>query len=93
MPKIILQGYILVPDNNLESVTAALDEHIRLTREEPGCLVFEVTRDEKQVNRFNVYEEFVDRDAFEFHQQRVAGSYWGDITRNVTRHYQASGLD
>ena len=93
MSKVILQGYILVPDSDLEDVEAALPEHIRLTQQEAGCLVFEVARDETKPNRFNVFEEFVDRDAFDRHQQRVQESRWGKITVNVSRHYEISGLD
>lgn len=93
MSKVILQGYILVPDNDLDGVEAALPEHIQLTQQEAGCLVFEVTTDKANPNRFNVYEEFVDRDAFKRHQQRVSDSPWGKVTVNVSRHYEISGLD
>jgi len=93
LSKVILQGYILVLDDDLDNVEEALPEHIQLTKQEAGCLVFSVTKDEADPNRFNVYEEFADPEAFEKHQQRVRESRWGAITANVSRHYEVSGLD
>ena len=90
MSKVILQGYILVADEELELVTRELELHKELTREEIGCLVFEVEPDESAPNRFNVYEEFQSKGAFEHHQQRVSGSMWGKVTKNVSRHYQVT---
>lgn len=87
MEKVILQGYIEVPESELESVLAALPRHIELTRSEPGCLVFNVERDPVIDNRFRVYEEFVSQEAFDQHQARTSESHWGAVTRNVTRHY------
>tara|TARA_R110002110_G_scaffold71258_1_gene190591 strand:+ start:880 stop:1158 length:279 start_codon:yes stop_codon:yes gene_type:complete len=91
--QIILKGHIIVPDGDLPAVSAALVEHIRLTREEPGCLCFEVNVDQDNPNRYNVYEEFQDRSTFEQHQQRVAASDWGAVTQNVSRHYEIEERD
>lgn len=88
MPKLTLQGCIHVPDADLESVQAALPNHIALTLKEEGCLVFKVTQDKANKNVFNVHEEFVNRNAFETHQQRVKTSHWGQVTMNVERQYQ-----
>ena len=89
---VVLQGYIVVPDADLDMVRKELDRHIRLTRLEEGCLCFEVTPDDDEPNRFNVYEEFVDGASFEKHQARVGNSTWGKVTENVARHYQIEGL-
>ena len=86
--KIRLRGYITVPDADLNAVRAALPEHIRRTRDEAGCLCFDVTTDPSDPHRFDVYEEFVDRLAFERHQTRVRNSEWGRISANVSRHYE-----
>ena len=86
--KIRLHGYITVSDEDLDRVRGALAEHIRLTRQELGCLRFEVDPDAADPNRFNVYEEFIDRRAFERHQVRVRTSTWGDVSANASRHYQ-----
>ena len=88
MPKVILQGEILVPKNDLPSVLAELPRHIERTRKEQGCLVFEVTQSAEISGVFNVYEEFIDRDAFERHQARVKASHWGKITTSVERRYK-----
>ena len=88
MPKITLEGHIIVPSADLESVKNELLNHIELTRAEDGCVIFEVAQDSNNKNRFNVYEEFVDQKSFSSHQQRVGQSAWGNITINVERHYQ-----
>lgn len=87
MGRVILSGHIEVPEMELEVVTEALKQHIELTRSEPGCLVFEVSQSSDSPTHFKVYEEFVDKTAFEFHQTRVKESYWGQVTENVTRSY------
>ena len=90
MAKIILQGFIVVPDPDLTVVKNALLTHIKLTLAEAGCLIFKVTADENHPNKFSVYEEFINQAAFDHHQARVKTSTWGDVTKNVTRHYQIS---
>jgi quinol monooxygenase YgiN len=91
MSKVIVQGFIIVPDDDLDAVSAELPTHISATRSESGCLVFEVTASSEQPGRFDVYEEFTDATAFEHHQRRVADSQWGRVTQNVSRHYEITG--
>lgn len=43
MSKVVLEGHILVPDADLAPVIAARETHIMHTRQEKGCLVFNVT--------------------------------------------------
>ncbi|GAA5524222.1 hypothetical protein Maes01_00776 [Microbulbifer aestuariivivens] len=88
MSKVTLRGYILVPESELEVVKNELDNHKRPTLEEPGCLVFRVTENPENPLRFDVYEEFAHRAAFDLHQQRVRASRWGQVTLNIERHYQ-----
>lgn len=85
--KIILEGSIVVPEEDLEAVLSELPKHVKLTRAEPGCLVFKVTQHADDACKFDVYEEFENRAAFEAHQTRVRASEWGQIAQNVTRHY------
>lgn len=89
---VILSGYLEVPEERLESVRAALDLHIRLTRAEPGCLVFDMIEDPEVPGRFDVYEEFVDPDAFRSHQRRAEASAWGRVSLGLTRRYTITGL-
>ena len=77
LSKVTLQGHIIVSDSDLSVVKKALSTHITLTKAEPGCLIFKVTVDAKNSNKFNVYEEFVNQDAFNQHQLRVKQSNWG----------------
>ncbi|WP_431689346.1 putative quinol monooxygenase [Hahella sp. NBU794] len=88
MSKVILKGYIIVPHEDLSAVEQALPIHTQLTLEEEGCLIFEVTKHDGDPRRFDVYEEFVDRAAFNAHQARVKNSHWGGVSLNVARHYE-----
>lgn len=88
MAKVTLTGFIIVPESDLEQVKSELVNHQRLTLQEPGCLTFRVTESADNPLQFDVYEEFIDRAAFESHQQRVKASYWGTVTVNVERHYR-----
>ena len=88
MPRVILKGYILVPESDLSAVKLELQKHIEQTRNEAGCLVFEVFADPLIAGRFNVYEEFSSKPAFESHQDRVRNSSWGELTVNIERHYE-----
>lgn len=92
MSKVVLQGAIIVPEQDLAAVFAALPLHAHLTRSEPGCLQFEVKQGPGEPNVFSVYEEFVDRGAFEAHQLRSRTSEWGRIAANVIRHYEVKEL-
>ncbi len=91
--KAILQGYIVVPDEDLDEILNELPIHIKLTREENGCTNFQVDQSPSAVRRFDVYEEFIDQDSFETHQERVSGSRWGMITKNVSRHYKVETVN
>jgi quinol monooxygenase YgiN len=93
MEKVILNGHIIVADEDLTAVQSELATHIALTHQESGCIVFNITADTNNVNKFNVYEEFSDKESFAAHQVRVKGSKWGSLTGNVERHYEVTGLD
>lgn len=88
MSKVILKGYILVPESELELVKSELDNHVRLKYQEPGCITFCVTENAVNPLRYDVYEEFIDEAAFQAHQKRVQESHWGKVTMNVERHYE-----
>ena len=84
---ITLTGYIDVPADRLEEVSAALPAHIALTRAEPGCLSFEVTPHPTVPGRFDVAERFTDRAAFDAHQARTRVSDWAGVTAGLPRVY------
>jgi quinol monooxygenase YgiN len=85
--RIFLDGPIDVPPERLEEVRATLPEHIRLTLAEPGCLSFQVSESGSVAGRFEVSEVFVDRAAFDAHQQRAKASAWFEVTAGIPRDY------
>ena len=90
MPIVTLNGYIEVPDEDLDAVLAALPEHVDATKAEDGCIDFEVLQDKGRPNRFNVSEMFRDIESFEYHQERTASSPWAVLTANAVRHYEVT---
>ncbi len=91
MSKVILEGYVLASDFDLASVKRELSNHIKLTRQEEGCLVFEVSQDNENKNRFNVYEEFTSQETFKAHQLRLINTEWSKISEKLEKHYITSG--
>ncbi|MBN2906464.1 MAG: antibiotic biosynthesis monooxygenase [Rhodobacteraceae bacterium] len=89
---VILSGHFEVPADRLDALRAALPAHIRLTRAEPGCLAFDIIEDPARPGRFEVYEEFIDADAFRAHQRRADAAPWGRVSLGLTRHYTVTGL-
>lgn len=77
----------------MAAVLEALPGHIENTRRESGCVTFEVTRDVRIRNRFNVHEVFASEQSFRDHQARVRESRWGRISASAERHYQVEGVD
>lgn len=90
---VILTGYIDVPPDRRDAIRAALPEHIRLTRAEPGCLSFEVIESASTPGRFAVAERFTDAAAFTAHQTRAAASDWARISDGIPRNYEIKGLE
>lgn len=88
MSKFTLKGFIIIPEVDLETVIRELATHIDLSRREIGCLRFKVTQDKDNKYKFNVYEEFRNKDSFLKHQDRVRSSTWGAVTKNVKRYYK-----
>ncbi len=93
MTKVVLKGHIIVSECDLAAVKEELPNHIALTRDEEGCLVFEVSQAPDNPFRFNVYEEFDNANSYRSHQSRVQASVWGSITTNVERHYTLEGME
>ena len=90
MSKVILEGYVLVADSDLLAVKRELENHIQLTRKEEGCLVFNVSQDNENKNRFNVYEELTSQNAFKLHQKRISTTEWGKVSSRLEKHYKTS---
>jgi len=88
LSKVILEGYVIAPDSDLAAIEEELPNHLLLTRQEEGCIKFEVTQDHKNPNRFNVYEEFTSEKAFDTHRQRLRGTRWSEVSSNLEKHYK-----
>ena len=83
-----LTGVLICSTEETETVRAALPEHLRLTRAEPGCLAFDVTGTAPGI--FSVAERFSDRAAFAAHQARTRTSGWWRITGHMARDFSLS---
>lgn len=70
-----------------ESIRRFLPEHIRLTKNEPGCVAFEVEETADPLV-WTVDELFVDQESFVSHQERTKKSRWGVETRSIQRQYE-----
>ena len=88
-----LNGHLNVPADRVEDIRAALQEHIRLTLAEAGCIRFDVHENPDQPGQFIVSEEFKDPAAFDAHQARVQSSDWGRISAGLERDYKITGLE
>ena len=88
MSHVILTGFLICRTlDESDRVAALLPDHIRLTRSEPGCQVFEVIRSMSDPLRFAVREVFASRADFEAHQSRARESIWGRSTKGIPRDY------
>ena len=87
MNKIVLQGQLIIPAEELDAVLAALSEHKVLTQKEPGCLVFNVEQNADNPLVLDVYEEYESQEAFAHHQERTRASAWWQVTQHCERQY------
>ena len=88
MGQVTLSGDILAPAADLPGLRAGLADHIVATRNEPGCVSFEMGEDPNHPGRFNLEEVFADRDALDQHRARMQASPWADASKNIQRHYE-----
>ncbi|ANT59300.1 antibiotic biosynthesis monooxygenase [Salipiger sp. CCB-MM3] len=90
MSAVQLTGTMTAPEDRAEAVRAAMPEHIRLSREEPGCVFFELRETDPGV--FEVSELFLNRAAFDAHQARTRASDWFRVTGDLPRDYDVADL-
>ena len=85
-----LTGCLVCADGEeMKIVERHLPRHIELTREEAGCLHFDVVQTEDPLV-WSVIERFADQSAFDAHQARVRASDWGRATAGIKRDYVIS---
>ncbi|MEZ5912014.1 MAG: antibiotic biosynthesis monooxygenase [Paracoccaceae bacterium] len=93
MTTVRLNGKLLCRNAEEARIVARyLPEHIRLSREEPGCLHFDVAPLPDAPLVWTVSESFVDAAAFEAHQTRTRESRWYRATSAITREFVVNGL-
>ncbi len=89
MPKVYLEGLLIAHSAAEHAVVDLyLDDHIALTRAEPGCLKFEVNPDATDRNKWHVSEVFESEEAFEAHQARAKTSEWGEVSERLERRFK-----
>jgi len=88
MGVIRLAGRMTCAADEAAAVRAALPEHIRLSRAEPGCITFDVTETAPCV--FTVSESFADRAAFDAHQTRSRASAWWRVSGHLPRDFEVT---
>lgn len=69
-----------------------LPEHKKLTREETGCVSFEVTETADPLI-WKVEELFTNQATFDAHQKRTRASVWGRETSAIAREYEISEVE
>lgn len=83
-----LSGHLICATAEEATLVALhLPDHIRLSRAEPGCLSFDVTRTVDPL-LWQVEESFASRAAFEAHQERTRTSDWFARTGHIRRSYR-----
>lgn len=87
MSMIELNGTLICKDlSDVSIIERFLPKHIELSRDEPGCLRFEVTQSDDPLV-WDVSEQFIDQSSFDSHQARVQSSEWGHVTAHMQRDY------
>ena len=88
MSRVYLDGLLIANSAAHRAVIDLyLEDHIALTRAEPGCLKFEVTEDARDRNKFHVSEIFDSEDSFAAHQARAKDSEWGKHSEKLERKF------
>lgn len=87
-PMLGLTGRLICADaGQMMTALSLLPDHIRLSREEPGCLHFDLWQDEDPLV-WHLSELFVDADAFAAHGARTKDSAWGREGTAIGRDFQ-----
>lgn len=80
---VTLKGTLRCNPDDAAIVRAALPDHIRLSRAEPGCEFFEIV--ESEPGLFTVHERFKDDAALDAHTARTRASDWWRLTGHIPR--------
>ena len=87
-PMVALTGRLTCADaGQMMTALSLLPGHVALSRDEPGCLRFELWQDDDPLV-WHLSELFVDADAFAAHGKRTADSPWGRESAGIGRDFQ-----
>ena len=78
---IVIAVEFVVEADNADAFRDRVLAHARNSLEEPGCLRFDVSRDQADTNRFLLYELYADETAFEAHRQTTHLAAFFDLAR------------
>lgn len=82
---IAISGTITCQPDDLDLVLVLLPDHIALSQQEPGCLLFTIVQTGAGACVFDVSERFVDQNAFDAHTARTRKSIWWQKTQHIPR--------
>ncbi|WP_422076283.1 putative quinol monooxygenase [Vannielia sp.] len=87
MGKIRVEGRLVCANEaQAEIARTHLPEHIRLSREEPGNLRFDLAPSDDPLV-WTLSEVFESPEAFAAHQARTKASTWGQVSGEITRDF------
>lgn len=90
-PMVGLTGHLFCADaEQVMTALSLLPDHVRLSRDEPGCLHFDLRQDKDDPAIWRLSELFVDVHALDAHAARTRDSVWGReggvIGRDIHQH-------
>jgi quinol monooxygenase YgiN len=92
MKGVRLTGQLVCADQDQARIVLDhLPEHVRLTRAEPGCVLFNVTPTGDPLV-WDVEEHFENEAVFRAHQERGRHSRWGRMSAGIERRYSIEAL-
>lgn len=93
---IVISGLVEVAPHAVDDFAAISRELVEATRREPGCVDYRFARSIEVPERFEIFEEFVDQEAFEAHARADHYRAWGralkgiEVTRMSITRYDAT---
>ncbi|SLN41870.1 Antibiotic biosynthesis monooxygenase [Aquimixticola soesokkakensis] len=92
MSRVMLTGTLTCAPTEVEDLLSLMAKHIRLSRNEPGCLDFDLWQDELTPHVFHLSEVFRSEAALQAHQDRTHSSDWGRVTKDMRRDFKTVHL-
>lgn len=68
-----------IKEDRLEEFMGMIENNALKSRAEPGCIRFDVLRDQSQANKFWFYEVYESPDAVDFHKTQAHYQSWADF--------------